>query len=132
MESYEKRILLVEDDDDIRYLLCDLLTQEGYRVYEAGDGSEALQAMDRRHYDVVLSDYHMPRMDGLMFLNMSQTAWPETPVILTSSDPELVEEAADKAHGAYACLAKPFELDRLLQVIHDATQVHTGQFHDKA
>ena len=124
MECHEKCILLVEDDQDIRYLLCDLLTEEGYRVYEASNGNEAVQAMNRRHYDVVLSDYHMPLMDGLEFLHISQTAWPETPIILTSSDPELMEEAMQKGRGAYACLPKPFELDRLLQVLYDAVHVH--------
>ena len=124
MECDEKCILLVEDDQDIRYLLCDLLTEEGYRVYEASNGNEAVQAMNRRHYDVVLSDYHMPLMDGLKFLHISQTAWPETPIILTSSDPELMEEAMQKGRGAYACLPKPFELDRLLQVLYDAVHVH--------
>ncbi|HSE59238.1 MAG TPA: response regulator [Nitrospiraceae bacterium] len=123
MDHNEKRILLVEDDQDIRYLLCDLLTQEGYKVYEARNGSEALQAMNKRHYDVVLSDYHMPQMDGLTFLRMSQTVWPETPVILTSSDPNLMEQATQKGRGAYACLPKPFDLDRLLQVLHDAVHV---------
>ena len=124
MECHEKCILLVEDDQDIRYLLCDLLTEEGYRVYEASNGNEAVQAMNRRHYDVVLSDYHMPLMDGLKFLHISQTAWPETPIILTSSDPELMEEAMQKGRGAYACLPKPFELDRLLLVLYDAVHVH--------
>ena len=124
MECHAKCILLVEDDQDIRYLLCDLLTEEGYRVYEASNGNEAVQAMNRRHYDVVLSDYHMPLMDGLKFLHISQTAWPETPIILTSSDPELMEEAMQKGRGAYACLPKPFELDRLLQVLYDAVHVH--------
>lgn len=122
MGDSDKRILLVEDDDDIRGLLCELLTQEGYKVYEARDGNEALQAMGKRRYDVVLSDYHLPKMDGLMLLNMSHTVWPETPVILTSSDPDFLEEATSRARNAYACLPKPFELERLLQILRDAVQ----------
>ena len=87
MKDAGKRILLVEDDYDIRRLLGDLFTQEGYQVYEASDGKEAMVEMDKRHYDAVLSDYHMPRMDGLTLLDISSHLWPETPVILASCDP---------------------------------------------
>ncbi|MET0515939.1 MAG: response regulator, partial [Nitrospiraceae bacterium] len=82
MNDNGKRLLLIEDDHDIRRLLRDLFTQEGYHVCEARDGSEALVEMDKRRFDVVLSDDHMPRMDGLTFLDISTHLCPETPVIL--------------------------------------------------
>jgi CheY-like chemotaxis protein len=128
----DKRILLVEDNDDLRCILYDLLMHEGYDVYEAYDGSEALHAMGKREFDVVLSDYHLPQMDGLRFLTISQSLWPETPVILMSSDPELLEEATGRAGRAYACLPKPFDLDRLLQVLHDAAEGCVSQLYGTA
>jgi DNA-binding NtrC family response regulator len=121
-DKYTKRILLIDDDQDIRSLLGDVLSQEGYSVYEAENGAEGLREMGKRHYDVVLSDYHMPRMDGTTFLEIAQMVWPDTPVILASCDPEFIDGAPNMVRGAYACLAKPFELDRLLQIVHDAAE----------
>ena len=121
MNDYSKRILLIEDDQDIRELLGDLFTQEGYHVFEACDGTEALAEMETRRYDVVLTDYHMPRMDGLTFLEISRATWPETPVIVASCDPIIMEPASHMAlYHAHARLAKPFDLTQLLNIVHDA------------
>ncbi len=121
MNDDGKRLLLIEDDHDIRRLLRDLFTQEGYHVYEARDGSEALVEMDKRRFDVVLSDYHMPRMDGLTFLDISTRLCPETPVILASCDPEVTDCPRNSRFSqAFACLGKPFDLNQLLDTVYRA------------
>jgi CheY-like chemotaxis protein len=121
MKQYGKWILLVEDDEDIRRLLADLLTDEGYRVDEAPDGAEALVKMDQRHYDVILSDYHMPRIDGGTLLHLSRILSPDCPVILASCDPEFPTLSGNGLlHEAYASLSKPFDLEHLLLTVYGA------------
>lgn len=116
-----KRILLVEDDEDIRFLLADVFLQEGYDVHQAGDGREGLAEMKRRRHDVVLCDYHMPHMDGLTFLDVSRLLWPDTPVIMASCDSELMERKdSQPLLSAYACLSKPFDLDQLMTAVREA------------
>lgn len=120
MDGYPKHILVVEDDQDIRCLLGDVLRQEGYRVTEACDGRQALAEMKRNRPDLVLCDYHMPYMNGLAFLDISRLVWPKIPVIMTSCDPELLEHRAQQPLlSAFAVLSKPFDLYRLLSLIEE-------------
>ena len=72
-------------------------------------------------YDVLLTDYHMPKMDGLELLDLTQAMWPDLPVILATSDVLLTGQTA---HGllepAYAILEKPFDRSDLLNTIRSA------------
>jgi two-component system, chemotaxis family, chemotaxis protein CheY len=123
VDGYGKRVLVVEDDQDVRTLICLILSEAGYNIYEASDGLEALEALKKRRYDAVLTDYHMPKMDGLELLDLVQAMWRHTPVIVASSDRLLSERQADNLLApAYAVLAKPFESTRLLEAVRSATR----------
>ena len=121
MDGYGKRVLVAEDDDAVRMLICTVLGAAGYNVYEACDGLEALDSLKKRRYDVLLTDYHMPKMDGLELLDLTQAMWPDLPVILATSDVLLTGQTA---HGvlepAYAILEKPFDRSDLLDTIRSA------------
>lgn len=123
MDGYGKRVLVVEDDDDVRMIICLMLSEAGYNVYESCDGLEALGELKKRRYDAVLTDYHMPKMDGLELLDMTQAMWPETPVILASSDVLLTDQAGKGLLApAYAVLPKPFDSSKLLDAVRCATR----------
>ena len=123
MDGYGKRVLVAEDDDAVRTLICSILSDAGYNVYEACDGLEAIDSLKKRRYDVLLTDYHMPKMDGLELLDLAQAMWPELPVILATSDVLL---SGHTGHGllepAYAILEKPFDRGHLLATIQSAVQ----------
>jgi CheY-like chemotaxis protein len=121
MDGYGKRVLLVEDDDDVRTLITLILTEAGYNVYEACDGLEAVDALKKRRYDVLLTDYHMPKMDGLELLDLAKAMWPELPVIVATSDVLLAGQTPKSLlEPAYAILEKPFDRAELLTLIRSA------------
>jgi two-component system, chemotaxis family, chemotaxis protein CheY len=122
MHGYGKRVLVVDDDDDVRGLICTILSEAGYNVYEACNGLDAVHALKKRRYDVLLTDYHMPKMDGLELLDLTQAMWPELPVILATSDIVLTgrQGCSSLLEPAYAILEKPFDRTDLLALIRSA------------
>lgn len=112
-------ILVVDDDIDVRTMLCALLSAEGYNVLGASDGVEALDCM--RVVDppaLVFVDLMMPRMDGEHLIRAMKQS-PElarVPIVIMSG--HTVAGGAARP-GASAFLKKPFELDSLLTVVHE-------------
>lgn len=119
MDGYGKRVLVAEDDDHVRDLLALLLEGTGYNVHTASDGLEALDELKRRRFDVVVTDYHMPRLDGLRLLALSRVVCPDTPVVIISADQSGMAELATQ-QGAYAWLRKPYDNAVLLEIVNTA------------
>ena len=120
MEGYGKRVLVAEDDNSVRALISIILSEAGYNVYEACDGLEAVGSLKKRRYDVLLTDYQMPKMDGLELLVLAQAMWPDLPVIVASSDALLTQTAHGLLAPAYAVLEKPFDRSELLDTVQSA------------
>jgi two-component system chemotaxis response regulator CheY len=116
MQGYGKRVLIIDDADDLRYLTSMALSNAGYNTYSASDGAEGLAAMTKRRYDVVLVDYHMPRVNGLQFIEMSRAKWPDIPIILMSGDHRFYGQK-HLLEGTFACVEKPFELPHLIELV---------------
>jgi CheY-like chemotaxis protein len=81
----KSNILIVEDDDQIRVLLCTILEQSGYSVRRAPDGVVALEEMRSEVPDIVLSDLYMPRMSGFELLPVVRQEFPSTRLVAMSS-----------------------------------------------
>lgn len=121
MTACGKRILVVEDDYQARDLLAVILEDAGYQVHAATNPIEALEQMKRSQFEVVVIDYHMPRLNGLEFMTISHIVWPRTPVVLVSGDqPELSNLVV--LRGACAWIPKPYDRALLLRTIHAAAQ----------
>ena len=112
-----KRILVVDDDPDIRQVLQDRLDSYGYVVETAIDGQEALDALKLRSYDGMLLDIMMPKVNGLEVLQESRKHRPLMPVVMITAS--RVKETTIQAleDGAQAFLLKPFDIVRLKTVV---------------
>jgi CheY-like chemotaxis protein len=114
------QVLITDDSATIRMILKGLLKQlQITDIREAGDGAEALTAVDALLPDLLLLDIHMPGMDGLTCLSVIRST-PRTanlPVIIISSDtaPEQVKKAEEM--GAFAYIKKPFRLEGLKEAL---------------
>ena len=120
MDVHDTRILVAEDGESNRNLLARLLEEAQYEVHLAADGHEALQYMFREVVDVVVTDWHMPRLNGADFLSFSRILWPDIPVIIVSVDAAPSLEGIPR--GAFAWLIKPYRREELLQILRMAVQ----------
>ncbi|HEU4683441.1 MAG TPA: response regulator [Nitrospira sp.] len=119
MEGYGRRILVAEDDENIRAAVADLLAKAGYNVFAVEDGLAALQEIKKRHFDVILTDYQMPRLNGLELLALCHELVPATPVIIVSAaDPSIERIATER--GAFAWIRKPTPLAQVLVLLRQA------------
>ena len=113
-----KRVLVVDDDPDIRELLFTALEDEGFEVVPAGNGQEALSIIKTFRPDVIVLDLMMPVMDGWQFANELRArdeGDEEIPIVLLSAARDLKTHA--KALAAADIIEKPFDLSELLPKI---------------
>lgn len=110
-------ILVVDDSNDLSEVVAEFLGMFGYTVYTASNGLEALDCMKSHDIQVVVSDIHMPGMDGLTLMSEIKGRYPGLPVILITgfSVSEARKIALDK--GADAFVGKPFHMKDLKDVI---------------
>jgi len=116
------KILVVDDDEVVRLSHQRSLAGAHYQVVAVWNGAEALAAMERQPFDVILLDLRMPGIDGMSVLRMIKQRWPETEVVIITGYPSLetVKEAVEA--GACDYLAKPVGPD---EVIHAANGAAT-------
>jgi len=119
-------ILIVDDKQSLREMLDILLTREGYEVFTAASGLEALELFKKNIFYVVLTDIVMKPMDGLSLLKEIKALRPQTEVIMISgyANPDTAVEAMNE--GAYDLIPKPFINKDLVQVIRDALSKAEG------
>ena len=106
-------VLIIDDELDIRQAVAEVLADEGYQVYSAGDGAEGLVQLRAHHPQIVLLDLMMPGMSGWEFRKRQQSD-PDLstiPVVVLSA---LGRDGAIEANGY---LQKPFDLDALLDAV---------------
>ena len=112
------RILLVDDDSRMRQVLGRLLQSSGFQsVDEVSDGEEALARLEAEHFDLIVTDCNMPRMDGIAMVTVLRAKGDQTPVIMLSGqdDPQLVVRAIRAGVNNY--VPKPIHPENLFEKI---------------
>jgi two-component system cell cycle response regulator DivK len=114
-----KRILVVEDQEDLRGVLRDLLTGSGYQVMEAGDGQAGVVKAKTERPDLILMDIQMPVMDGYDATRQikGDAALKATPIIAISSFAMKGDEEKARAAGCDSYVTKPYSPMQLLKLI---------------
>jgi len=112
-----KRILVVDDEPEVRQLMEHFLTERGYEVRLAENGRLGLLALDTFRPDVVLLDMHMPEMDGLETLKRIAAREPSLPVIMVTVNDDVETTTRLLQLGAADYVPKPFNLEYLEQAI---------------
>jgi len=113
------RILIVEDNFDVRWLLRQVLLLDGWSVETAGNAREAISLVEAELPSIVLLDLSMPEMDGWAFLDRRsrEPTWQRVPVLVMSGSHHRAADALDK--GANAFLPKPFTIEELREMLSD-------------
>ena len=111
------RILVVDDDEDIRRLNTAALADAGYAVDAAEDGAAAWEAINRERYDLVITDNKMPNVTGLELLERVRGAQMALPVFMASGTLPLDEVDRQPALKPAAMLCKPYLLEALVQTV---------------
>ncbi|HET8530595.1 MAG TPA: response regulator [Methylomirabilota bacterium] len=121
-----KKILVVDDEPEVRQLMEHFLTERGYEVRITENGRLGLAALDTFTPDVVLLDMHMPEMDGLETLKRLAARSPSLPVIMITVNEDIETTARLLQLGAADYVPKPFNLEYLEQAINIQLSVARG------
>ena len=109
--------LLVTDDDALRQVVCEVLSQSGFHVHQACDGNEAIAVIDRSTVHFCLVDFHMPGRNGLEVIQYIRARNRSTPCVLMSSNlNDCVRAEAEQLHSS-KILDKPLRMDRVREVV---------------
>ncbi|KAF5089499.1 response regulator transcription factor [Acetobacterium wieringae] len=108
------RILICEDDNHIRRLFRDVLEKEGYSVFEAIDGVMALDALEKNHIDLLITDVMMPHMDGHALTKTLRDGGLELPILMITARESIDDKKSGFKAGTDDYMVKPVDMDEML------------------
>lgn len=122
MEQNGLRVLLVEDDDDNRELMAEVLAAAGFEVLSASSGQDGLKTLSEHSVDVVVTDVGMPGMGGLEMAKAAKKIAPAIPVVVVTGWAERDDISSARGHEVDAVLIKPVDPDALTSTVNDVAR----------
>jgi len=115
-------VLVVDDHFADRETLKTVLEEKGYRVATASDGTEAIEMVRSRHYDIIFLDVRLPDMTGFETFEQVKKIDPQATVIMMTgyAEEDLIKNAIEA--GAYTCLRKPFDIDKVITLVNTVSR----------
>jgi len=111
------RLLIVDDESDLRELLSEVLISEGYEIVTASDGAEAIGILEREKFDAALLDILMPNENGFTVLKHISEHHPSTKSIMLTGHSDLHTAVEAKNNGAAEFISKPYKLETVLSAL---------------
>ena len=108
------KILLAEDDKDLNALVCARLVAEGYEAISCADGQEAIDALESREVDLVITDIMMPRVDGFALAEYIRETDTKLPILFLTAREDIASKQRGYDLGIDEYIVKPFDMDELL------------------
>ncbi len=114
-----KTILFVDDHASIRELVKDVLSQKGFSVLLSNDGADALNFFDGRSIDLLITDLHMEKMNGIELTKevRKKIDYKHIPIVVLTTESQIEKKIEAKNAGATGWIVKPFDADNLVRVV---------------
>lgn len=114
-----KKILIVDDSESIRDVVSFTLENEGFDVLIANDGTDALKFLDGREIDMIITDLHMPEMDGITLIKhvRAMDAYQRIPILFLTTESQTAKKMEAKEAGATGWIIKPFVPAKLIAAL---------------
>jgi two-component system response regulator AtoC len=126
MRFKKQRILIVDDNNDIRDILSEFLLIQGFEAECADNGMEALSLFFKYHFDAVLTDFQMPCMDGLTLAHEIRKKEPKTLIIMMTSD---IWMSIQKKDFVDYVVEKPFRLNEIYNMLQSALRIKRSRLY---
>lgn len=116
----EKKILVVDDSKSIREVVSFTLQSHGYQVLVGVNGKDALKHLNGENINLVITDLHMPEMDGISFIReiRKNNDYKHIPILFLSTETSQEKKQEAKEAGATGWMVKPFQPDKLVKILH--------------
>ena len=117
-----KKILIVDDEENVRYSFKKFFRDGHTTISEAKNGNEAISLLKKETFDLVLMDIEMPGLSGLEAIQHVKKMHPNLPVIIMTAFGTTERVIAAMKYGAFEYIEKPFDLDRLKEIVKEALE----------